>query len=138
MTVVFADTYYYLAWANPHDAGHAAARQFAMGYRGTLVTTSAVLLELGDALCRGANRLSFLSLVRDILEDSNTTFVYFDSSVLTRAIELYRSRLDKDWSLTDCVSFAVMAEFGLTEALTADHHFEQAGFRALLKSNLGP
>ncbi len=42
-------------------------------------------------------------------------------------------RLDKDWSLTDCISFAVMQERSLTEALTSDHHFEQAGFTALLK-----
>jgi uncharacterized protein len=42
------------------------------------------------------------------------------------------SRRDKEWSLTDCISFVVMKERGLTEALTADHHFEQAGFKALL------
>jgi len=50
-----------------------------------------------------------------------------------RGVGLYSRRLDKDWSLTDCISFAVMDEFGLTESLTGDHHFEQAGFTILLK-----
>jgi predicted nucleic acid-binding protein len=44
----------------------------------------------------------------------------------------YESRPDKAWSLTDCISFVVMNQHGLTEALTGDHHFEQAGFTALL------
>jgi hypothetical protein len=50
-----------------------------------------------------------------------------------RGIQLYNSRLDKDWSLTDCISFVVMRERGITEALTGDHHFEQAGFTTLFK-----
>ena len=59
--------------------------------------------------------------------------VGFDPKVQQAGFELYESRLDKDWSLTDCVSFAVMTQRGLTEALTADHHFEQAGFRSVFK-----
>ena len=59
--------------------------------------------------------------------------VGFDPKVQQAGFDLYESRLDKDWSLTDCVSFAVMTQRGLTEALTADHHFEQAGFRAMFK-----
>jgi predicted nucleic acid-binding protein len=47
--------------------------------------------------------------------------------------EYYRARADKAWSLTDCISFVVMSEHGLSEALTADVHFEQASFRALLR-----
>jgi predicted nucleic acid-binding protein len=46
--------------------------------------------------------------------------------------DLYRNRADKNWSLTDCISFVVMKRKGITEALTGDHHFEQAGFKALL------
>jgi len=51
----------------------------------------------------------------------------------TRGVTLYASRPDKQWSLTDCISFEIMRERGVTEALTGDHHFEQAGFMALLK-----
>ena len=53
--------------------------------------------------------------------------------MLGRRIQLYETRPDKAWSLTDCMSFIVMRDGGLTEALTADHHFEQAGFTVLLK-----
>ena len=53
-----------------------------------------------------------------------------------RALELYERRADKDWSLTDCLSFLVMEDRGIRDALTADHHFEQAGFRALMRMPL--
>lgn len=49
-----------------------------------------------------------------------------------RGFHLFESRPDKHWSLTDCTSFVIMEEHGMTEALTADHHFQQAGFTALL------
>jgi predicted nucleic acid-binding protein len=52
---------------------------------------------------------------------------------MARGIQLYDSRPDKQWSLTDCISFVVMQDRGIVEALTGDHHFEQAGFTALLK-----
>lgn len=50
-----------------------------------------------------------------------------------RAIELYSTRSDKEWDLIDCISFVVMQDHGITEALAADQHFVQAGFRALLR-----
>jgi hypothetical protein len=51
---------------------------------------------------------------------------------LQRGLDLFAGRSDKNWSLTDCISFVVMQDEGLTEALTGDSHFEQAGFKALL------
>ena len=59
--------------------------------------------------------------------------VGFEPAIYEAGYELYTSRTDKDWSLTDCLSFAVMNQRGLLESLTADHHFEQAGFRAVFK-----
>lgn len=132
MITVFADTFYYLAWVNPKDRAHAAARQFAAQFRGEVVTTSGVLLEVGDALCRGPNRDAFGIVLEEIRDDRATTLVQIDEVLLTQGIDLFRARTDKDWSLTDCVSFVVMTELGLKDALTGDHHFEQAGFRALL------
>jgi uncharacterized protein len=133
VTVVFADTYYYLAWVNPRDGAHTAARQFAAGYRGDLITTSGVLLEVGDALSREVNRDSFLAVLPEIQDDPSVTLIQIDDGLLSRGIDFFRARPDKDWSLTDCISFVVMTDLGLTDALTGDHHFEQAGFRALLK-----
>jgi hypothetical protein len=63
---------------------------------------------------------------------SDVVIVPADSSVFDAGMALYRRRTDKEWSLTDCISFVVMQRDGLTEALTGDHHFEQAGFTALL------
>ena len=55
------------------------------------------------------------------------------ADLFDRGVQLYAERADKEWSLTDCISFVVMADEGLADALTGDHHFEQAGFKALLK-----
>ena len=55
------------------------------------------------------------------------------AELFQRGVEFFCARPDKEWSLTDCISFVVMAEKGISEALTADRHFEQAGFKALLK-----
>jgi uncharacterized protein len=137
MRIVFADTFYYLAWINPRDNAHRAARQFSADFRGTIVTTSVILFELGDALCRAANRPNFLTLFDGIRQDSNTILVPIDEGYQDRGIELFRNRPDKDWSLTDCVSFVVMTELELTDALTGDRHFEQAGFRILLGQEAG-
>ena len=56
-----------------------------------------------------------------------------DVALFDAGVQLFANRPDKEWSLTDCISFVVMQQEGITQALTADHHFEQAGFQALLK-----
>ena len=72
-------------------------------------------------------------LLDDLRNDPAVTIVHATDALLEKGIRLYRSRPDKDWPLTDCISFSVMAERGVSDALTGDRHFEQAGFRALLK-----
>jgi predicted nucleic acid-binding protein len=66
------------------------------------------------------------------VEDQSISIVRFQSRDFRSAFEVYRSRIDKEWSLTECFSFQVMAKRGLTDALATDHHFQQAGFRPLL------
>ena len=61
-----------------------------------------------------------------------TEIVPVDSSLLERAIALYSTRPDKEWGLTDCISFVVMQERELTQVLTTDRHFKQAGFHNVL------
>jgi hypothetical protein len=132
MTPVFGDAYYCFAVVSPKDRGHARAMSFASGPPRPIVTTAWVLTELADGLCAAANRRLFLRLLDLIRNDPLTTVLLADQPLMDRGLALYAARPDKDWSLTDCISFVVMTEQGLTDALTGDHHFEQAGFRALL------
>jgi len=132
MTPVFADTYYYLALVHPGDVGHAKAIAFARTATRPMVVTDWVITELADGLCAVANRPLFAGLL-SIIKGPTTTVIPFDTVLMDRGLALFAGRQDKDWSLTDCISFVVMQDRGITEALTADHHFEQAGFVALLK-----
>lgn len=130
---VFLDTQYLLALVNPNDEWHLAAVSAAGRVTGRRITTDAVLIELADALCRKYHRsLSSRAIVR-LRADPQVECFPVDRGLFDRAFELYRTRTDKDWSLTDCVSFVVMADLKIEAALTADRHFEQAGFRALLR-----
>jgi hypothetical protein len=98
-----------------------------------VITTTWILLELGDAFRKRRDRETFAKIVQDLNDDPDTTIVAAEQRLFEQALNLFRSRPDKAWSLTDCTSFAVMQERSLTDALTQDHHFEQAGFVALLK-----
>ena len=133
MTPVVADTYYFAALSNPADRGHARAVAYARGARSPLVTTAWVVTELADGLCKVGVRPIFFCLLTLLQADPTVTIVTADQRLMDRGLALYVSRPDKDWSLTDCISFVVMQERGISDALTADHHFEQAGFIALLK-----
>jgi predicted nucleic acid-binding protein len=97
------------------------------------VTTDFVLVEVGDALCRQGNRDVFGRFYRWIHEQPGTTIVPATRQLPADGVHLYNHRRDKDWPLTDCISFVVMEDEGILEALTGDRHFEQAGFKALLK-----
>ena len=132
MMAAFADTFYYLALLNPTDEAHQRASALSEKRRGRVVTTAWVLTEVADALCEPANRRVFTRLIESLRSDPNTEVVAPDEDLFDRGLDLYARRPDKAWSLTVCISFVVMTDRGLTEALTGDHHVEQAGFRALL------
>jgi predicted nucleic acid-binding protein len=133
MRSVFADTAFYVALVNPRDHLHAAAVREARGFQGRVVTTEYVLVELGNRLSRSGDKGVFVELIRRLQADPLVTVAPAQPALFRRGFELLSSRLDKDWSLTDCISFVVMQDQGLREALTSDHHFEQAGFVPLLK-----
>ena len=97
------------------------------------MTTGWVLTELADGLAPTADRHLYQPILGDLQQDPSADIVPASQDLLERGQALYFARPDKQWSLTDCISFVVMEEHGITEALTADHHFEQAGFTALLK-----
>ena len=132
MKTVFADSYYFLAVGNDRDQGHLRAAEYASSFHGRIVTTEWVLTEVGDALSALEQRPQFLSLMGLIRSGKNSVVVDASHDLFERGVELFARRLDKAWSLTDCISFLVMEEHGLAEALTADHHFQQAGFVPLL------
>ncbi len=88
---------------------------------------------MADALSAPAQRGAFLALWNQIGDHPAIEIIPAERWLLVRGIDLYARRPDKAWSLTDCISFVVMGERGLAEALTGDHHFEQAGYRALLR-----
>jgi predicted nucleic acid-binding protein len=134
MTPLFADTFYYLALLSPNDQTHARAVALARRLIGPVVTTAWVLTEVADAMAAPALRPVFLGLLQALRADLETEVIAPDPDLFERGLDLFAKRPDKAWSLTDCISFTVMAERGLADALTGDHHFEQAGFRALLRS----
>jgi uncharacterized protein len=135
MTPVFLDSSGVIALLNDSDPHHDGAKQlaeaFATGRRPRL-TTTAVLTEVGDGFARKRRWTRFQLFLAVALKDPLLKLVPVDQALLERASAFRNARPDKDWGLTDCTSFVVMADNGLEEALTADHHFRQAGFRALL------
>ena len=132
MSVRFADSFYYIALLNRRDAAHEAARRLSESAAGPTVTTTWVLTEVADALSDPALRRGAVRLIGALRVDPDCLIVPASEEMFARGLDLYTERPDKDWSLTDCISFVVMRDQGLTEALTGDHHFEQAGFAALL------
>jgi len=130
---LFADTAFYVALVSSRDELHERAVELAHGSRATIVTTEYVLVELGNRLARSGDKLAYLNVVRQAQSDRRTVIVWASRVLYEQALDLYAHRLDKRWSITDCTSFVIMQERGMVEALTTDHHFEQAGFVALLK-----
>lgn len=130
------DTSYALALSAPTDQFHGQALHLAdelEAARARLVTTRAVLLEIGNALARQRYRAAAISLLQALEVDPSVEVLPLSDALYARALQLYCSRTDKEWGLIDCVSFVIMSERGMTKALTADEHFQQCGFRALLR-----
>jgi predicted nucleic acid-binding protein len=132
MTAVFADTFFYVALLSRRDNRHRLALDRAQQRRTRIITTQFVLLEVANFCRSPRDRERFAFFARMLDTNRQTTIIPCDSTWFRRGLERFASRLDKERSLTDCISFVVMEEHGLTEALTDDHHFEQAGFTVLL------
>ena len=133
---VFLDTAFAIALSVATDEHHKRAEELADQLEAAathLVTTRAVLLEIGNALSKQRYRPAAVELLTAMEQDGQVEIVPLSEELYERAFELFCHRLDKEWGFVDCVSFIVMQERGLTAALTTDEHFEQAGFRALLR-----
>lgn len=133
---VFLDTAYAIALSSPNDLFHRRAIQLAdeLKSAGTrLVTTRAILLEIGNALSKQRYRRAAVLLLDSLEIDPRVQIIPLSEQLYARASKLYRERLDKEWTLTDCMSFIVMEDCEISEALTTDEHFHQAGFHVLMR-----
>jgi uncharacterized protein len=138
-TPIFLDTAYVNALVNTRDQWHDAAVQWQRKLsadKRRLVTTEFVLVEIADGLAAVKFRGQAVQVIATLQASSLVEIIPASSQLFTAALELYRSRGDKDWGLTDCESFVVMNGHGLSEALTTDDHFRQAGFRVLVLENI--
>lgn len=137
---LFVDTSYFVARFNPRDQYHQAARQ--LGIRITqaaeLWTTDAVLLELGAAFSDPRWRPIAVRIWEQFRALPQCRVASVSGKLLSQAMQLFGNRIDKAWSLADCASFLVMEDQGLTEALSSDHHFVQAGYSVLLLESPRP
>ncbi len=132
----FLDTSYAIALSVESDEHHQRAEQLAeqlLANQTPIITTRAVLLEIGNALSKQRYRQAAGELLGALERDPQIEIVSLAEELYQQALALFCSRLDKQWGLIDCVSFVVMQQRGMTTALTTDEHFEQAGFRALLR-----
>lgn len=134
-TEVFVDTACVVALVNRHDELHEPATALFedVRSRARLVTSRAVCFEIGNFFKKSEHRRLAAELLQNIEAAPDIDVLSIGDDLYQRALRLFGNRPDKQWSLTDCSSFLIMQERGITDALTADHHFSQAGFLALLR-----
>lgn len=133
---VFVDTSAWLALINESDADHAKAktiRDKLLHSKKRFFVTEYIIVEIANSLCKARWRTHAVKLINSIRETEFIEVVEIDKEAYEEAWQMYSGRTDKEWSLTDCVSFAVMKRYGIRDAFTNDHHFEQAGFEVLIK-----
>ena len=132
---LFLDTAFIYALFNTRDQWHQKAIEWQKTLEADdrpLVTTQLILVEIGNGLSGHPFRQRAVSIIRSLQDNPHVQIVNVSPDTLERALELFEQRPDKDWGLTDCFSFITMHDNGLTDALTTDDHFRQAGFIALL------
>jgi predicted nucleic acid-binding protein len=132
---VFLDTSFVVALDNNRDAHHAKAKKLdntLLKQKATLLLHSGILLEVGDGFARLGRREKGNELLKRFRNEEGYRIVQITDDLQGRAEQFYRDHKDKEWGLTDCISFVLMKQEGIEQALTADVHFRQAGFKALL------
>lgn len=128
------DATFIAGYLNARDQHHLRAQKCMPRVEAAreVIITEAVLVEVGNLLHATLHRERAAQFIEACYTTANITVVPVNSELLKRAVEFYRQHDDKDWGLTDCISFVVMYDQGLTIAVTADTDFQQAGFRALM------
>ncbi len=137
MPPLFADSGYWIALIHRDDALHARARAAAANLGSTpIVTTQMVLVETLNYMSRlgEARRTIAEEYVRDLQTNPQVEIIPQTDAQFQDALERYAARRDQTWSLTDCASFLIMEQRGITDALAYDQDFQQAGFTPLLRT----
>lgn len=135
MKTTFVDTAFVIAWVNEDDALHTKAIQLLNAYKNApWLTTDCVLLEIENSLARSF-RSAAVGTIKNFLTSEEIIIIGLAADLFHRAFELYQTYNDKTWGLIDCVSFIVMRENNITDALTNDKHFQQVGFNALMRKD---
>lgn len=130
---IFADTAYILALGNTEDQHHQEAIELSRQIQGRqLLTTDAVLLEVGNALAR-SRKQEAIAIIEQMVTADDVEIVRFTPQLFDRASALYKTHQDKSWGLVDCISFVVLGDRDINEVLTTDRHFTQAGFQILMQ-----
>jgi len=131
----FIDTSYIVALNQKNDLLHSKAKKLNASILATdqLYTTEAILLEIGNSLSQPRFRKDVSLFLETAYKDPSLNLILLDSPLIKKGIEKFSKRLDKEWGLVDCISFIVMENYSIQNALTSDTHFEQAGFRVLMK-----
>ncbi len=137
MKTVFTDTAALIALGDKNDSFHQQAiivTQRLKKSRTVFVTTNAVILELAGYFSQAGKRSVAVDLTEAILRSEKWKYITADDVLMNRGFERYKRMKDKDWSLADCIGMIVSEDYGITDIFTTDHHFEQAGFKILLKT----
>jgi predicted nucleic acid-binding protein len=129
---LFADTSFCVALLSPDDAHHSKAKEIAVNHLRLFITTEYVFVKAANFFRHGIARNVIQIMIANPIASEDVAIVTASTTLFTEGLTLFKSRLDKTWPLTDCISFEVMKRQGFTEALTADHHFRQDGFKAIL------
>ena len=130
---IFIDTLFVIALINRRDQYHQRAVELTDQFEGyPLLVTDAVLLEIGNALARGYKQEA-VEIIEQFLAAEEVEVIHLTPRLFAQAFLLYKTHQDKAWGLVDCLSFIVMREAEVSQVLTFDHHFVQAGFQALMR-----
>ena len=133
---VFLDTSFVVAIINADDALHQAALSLEEDLKqySHIWITEAILFEIGNSFSKN-NKEQVAQFIQYCYDSPRIQVIKFNEELFHQALNYYTQYLDKDWSLTDCLSFAVMRKECISIAYSSDHHFEQAGFHYTLRQD---
>jgi uncharacterized protein len=125
--MILLDTGYFVALFSPEDDLHERAVAWSLQLNEPMLVTEYVLWECVNTFSKPADRASAHALIDHVQSDPTCELVHATPELFAAGLRLHRDRPDKEWSLTDCVSFHVMRERGATRALAALRHRDETG-----------